>query len=50
MLAAADEFARAHPGLLDRYLTHTFPVSQVQQAFELAGRPVPDRIKIAIVP
>ncbi|BBX17413.1 alcohol dehydrogenase [Mycolicibacterium duvalii] len=50
MLAAADEFARAHPGLLDRYLTHTFPVSQVQQAFELAGRPVPDRIKIAIMP
>ncbi|MGE2835733.1 zinc-binding dehydrogenase [Mycobacterium sp. SMC-4] len=49
VLADADAFARAHPGLLDRYLSHTFPVAQVQNAFELACRPVTDRIKIAIV-
>ncbi|MGE0219185.1 zinc-binding dehydrogenase [Mycolicibacterium sp.] len=49
VLEAADAFARAHPGLLDRYLTHTFGVEEVQAAFELASRPVPERIKIAIV-
>ena len=49
MLEKADAFAGAHPGLLDRYLTHTFGVDEVQSAFELASRPVPGRIKIAIV-
>ena len=50
MLDRAGAFAREHPGLLDRYLTHTFPADDVQAAFELACRPVPGRIKIAIVP
>ena len=50
MLDRAGAFAHEHPGLLDRYLTHTFPADAVQAAFELACRPVPDRIKIAIVP
>jgi threonine dehydrogenase-like Zn-dependent dehydrogenase len=50
MLDRADAFAREHPGLLQRYLTHTFAVDDVQAAFELACRPVPGRIKIAIVP
>ena len=49
MLRAADEFARAHPDLLPAYVTHTFNVEQVQDAFELACRPTPDRIKIALV-
>ena len=49
VLAAADEFARAHPELLPDYLTHTFGVDEVQAAFELACRPAPERIKIAIV-
>ncbi len=48
MLAEADAFARAHPDLLSAYLTHTFPVDDVQAAFELACRPVPERVKIAI--
>lgn len=48
VLRQADEFAAAHPGLLDRYLTHTFGVDDVQEAFELASRPVPARVKIAI--
>jgi L-iditol 2-dehydrogenase len=48
-LAAADQFARAHPDLLTRYLTHTFAVGDVQAAFDLASRPTPGRIKIAIV-
>ncbi len=50
VLDRADTFARQHPGLLQRYLTHTFEVADVQAAFELACRPVPGRVKIAIVP
>ncbi|MGV0850999.1 zinc-binding dehydrogenase [Mycolicibacterium phlei] len=49
MLAAAGEFARQHPDLLPAYVTHTFGVDDAQAAFDLACRPVPDRIKIAIV-
>ncbi|MCV7279575.1 zinc-binding dehydrogenase [Mycolicibacterium flavescens] len=48
MLAAADEFARRHPDLLPSYVTHTFGVDEVQAAFDLACRPAPDRVKIAI--
>lgn len=50
VLRRADEFAREHPDLLGNYLTHTFRVDEVQAAFELACRPTPDRVKIAIVP
>jgi threonine dehydrogenase-like Zn-dependent dehydrogenase len=49
VLRDADEFAREHPELLTNYLTHTFPLDEVQSAFELACRPTPDRVKIAIV-
>jgi threonine dehydrogenase-like Zn-dependent dehydrogenase len=49
VLDAADAYARAHPELLNNYLTHTFGVDEVQAAFELASRPTPERIKIAIV-
>jgi L-iditol 2-dehydrogenase len=49
MLELANKFAADHPGLLARYLTHTFGVDDVQAAFELASRPVSDRGKIAIV-
>ena len=45
---AAGEFAREHPDLLPNYVTHTFGVDDVQAAFELACRPVPERVKIAI--
>jgi threonine dehydrogenase-like Zn-dependent dehydrogenase len=49
MLCAANEFAREHPELLPAYVTHTFDVDDVQDAFELACRPTPERIKIALV-
>lgn len=49
VLAAANEFARRHPELLPAYVTHTFGADDVQAAFDLACRPAPDRIKIAIV-
>ncbi|OBI88338.1 zinc-binding dehydrogenase [Mycobacterium asiaticum] len=48
VLEAAGRFAAEHPALLENYLTHTFPVDQVQQAFELACQPVPERVKIAV--
>lgn len=49
VLRSADEFAAHHPELLMNYLTHTFSVDDVQSAFELACRPTPERIKIAIL-
>ena len=49
VLETADAFAREHPDLLPTYLTHTFGIDDVQAAFELACRPTPGRVKIAIV-
>jgi L-iditol 2-dehydrogenase len=49
VLCTADEFASTHPELLTSYVTHTFSVDDAQAAFELACRPTPERIKIAIV-
>jgi threonine dehydrogenase-like Zn-dependent dehydrogenase len=49
VLAAANEFAREHPELLAAYVTHTFAIDEVQAAFDLACRPMPERVKIAIV-
>ncbi|MEE3751658.1 zinc-binding dehydrogenase [Mycobacterium intracellulare] len=48
MLELASKFTAEHPWLLGAYLTHTFGIDEVQDAFELACRPVADRIKIAI--
>ncbi|OBK22187.1 alcohol dehydrogenase [Mycobacterium asiaticum] len=48
VLEQAAKFAAERPGLLETYLTHTFAVDEVQAAFELACRPVPDRVKIAV--
>ena len=48
VLHRADEFCREHPDLLDIYVTHTFGIDEVQAAFELACRPTPGRVKIAI--
>ena len=48
VLELAGKFAAEHPGLLGTYLTHTFGVDDVQGAFDLACRPVPERVKIAI--
>ncbi|OBI27192.1 alcohol dehydrogenase [Mycobacterium sp. E1386] len=48
MLELAGKFAAEHPELLATYLTHTFGIDDVQGAFELACRPVPERVKIAI--
>lgn len=48
VLDLANKFAAEHPELLTTYLTHTFDIAHVQDAFELACRPAPERVKIAI--
>jgi threonine dehydrogenase-like Zn-dependent dehydrogenase len=48
VLQCAGKFAAEHPELLATYLTHTFGFDDVQQAFDLACRPVAERVKIAI--
>ena len=48
VLELAGKFVADHPELLGAYLTHTFDVEDVQAAFELACRPTPERVKIAI--
>jgi L-iditol 2-dehydrogenase len=48
VLECAGKFAAEHPELLGTYLTHTFGVHDVQAAFDLACRPDPERVKIAI--
>jgi threonine dehydrogenase-like Zn-dependent dehydrogenase len=49
VLYAANDFARQHADLLPAYVTHTFGIDDVAAAFELACRPSPERVKIAIV-
>jgi len=49
MLAAASRFVTEHPKLLGDYVTHVFGCDEAQAAFELASRPVPGRVKIAMV-
>jgi threonine dehydrogenase-like Zn-dependent dehydrogenase len=48
VLELAGKFAAEHPELLSTYLTHTFGVADAQAAFDLACRPIPERVKIAI--
>jgi len=48
VLELAGKFAAEHPELLGAYLTHTFDLDDVQAAFDLACRPIPERVKIAI--
>jgi len=49
VLEAADAFAHQHPDLLGMYVTHTFGIADVQEAFECACHSTPGRIKISIV-
>ncbi|MEB3033028.1 zinc-binding dehydrogenase [[Mycobacterium] nativiensis] len=49
MLELAGKFAAEYPDLLGNYVTHVFGPGEAQAAFELATRPVPERVKIAVV-
>jgi len=48
VLQDANAFAAEHPELLGNYITHTFGIDDAQAAFDLASRPTPARVKIAI--
>jgi L-iditol 2-dehydrogenase len=48
-LEDAYAYLKQHKDLLAPYLTHTFPVTQAQQAFERAAHPSRDRLKVALV-
>jgi L-iditol 2-dehydrogenase len=48
MLALADEYLQAHPHLPDDLVTHVMPVTRVQDAFKLAGRPATGRHKVLL--
>jgi L-iditol 2-dehydrogenase len=47
-LAAAREYLRGAPGLLDAYLTNVLPVARAQEAFEVAASPARGRLKVAL--
>ncbi|MEB3020184.1 zinc-binding dehydrogenase [[Mycobacterium] crassicus] len=49
MLELAGKFVAEHPELLGNYVTHVFGHDEAQAAFELAARPAPERVKIAVV-
>ena len=48
-LAAADRYLRAHPALQDAFVTHRFPITEVQRAFEVAAVPAPGRLKVQLL-
>ena len=47
-LEASHQYLVAHPGLAERYITHTVPVGEAQRAFELAVTPAVGRLKVAL--
>lgn len=47
-IVRAGEHLAAHPGLRDGYVTHHFPVDDVQRAFELGAVPAAGRLKVAL--
>ncbi|MFT8638216.1 MAG: alcohol dehydrogenase catalytic domain-containing protein [Pseudoclavibacter sp.] len=48
-LRAAEEYAMAHPELLDGYVTDRYPVAQVRDAFLRYAQPSRDRLKVVLV-
>jgi L-iditol 2-dehydrogenase len=48
VLAAADEYLRRHPDLVDVLITHRFPASDVQLAYDLTFRSPGDRLKVVV--
>lgn len=47
-LTKAGEHLKAHPQLLDAYITNVFKTSDAQQAFEVAARPSVGRLKVVL--
>jgi L-iditol 2-dehydrogenase len=47
-LAKAEKHLEAHPELVEVYVTNVFAVDDVNQAFQLASRPAPGQLKVAM--
>jgi threonine dehydrogenase-like Zn-dependent dehydrogenase len=47
-LAAADDYADDHPGLLDEYVSHTFGRAEANEAYATACAPAPGLMKVII--
>ena len=48
VLALAEQYLREHPELAECYVSHVFPVSDAQSAFEHAVRPAPGQVKVVV--
>ena len=44
----AQEYALRYPDLFDSYITHVFGLEAVQEAYEIAAKPSPDRLKVIL--
>jgi L-iditol 2-dehydrogenase len=47
-LRKAAAYLAAHPKLAGAYLTHEYPVRDVQAAYQLASRPSPGQLKVVV--
>lgn len=47
-LAEAETYVAEHPELLGSYVTHVFPMSRAQEAYETYARPAEGRLKVAL--
>lgn len=47
-IAEAEEYVRAYPDLLERYVTHVLPFEQAQEAYHLAERPAVGQRKVVL--
>lgn len=48
VLAAADEYVKAHPDLPAQYVTKVFPVDEADAAYRAAFTPAPGQLKVVI--
>jgi threonine dehydrogenase-like Zn-dependent dehydrogenase len=47
-LKKASTYLRTRPGLAASYVTNVFPVDDVEEAFQLAAKPAPGRLKVVL--
>jgi L-iditol 2-dehydrogenase len=47
-ITEAEEYVRAYPDLLERYVTHVLPFEQAQEAYHLAERPAVGQRKVVL--
>lgn len=47
-LVMAHDYLSRHQGLMEDYVTHILPFEQAQQAFDIAAKPSPNRLKVVM--